>query len=94
MIMSKTMFGVCTLCGEEIYEDKFHRCKFKNVKDNLIHYMKMEEKNFETIWKAQNFIRDNIWNVEDKEQIKELLLIIWNSNSNQEFEIKCGDDNE
>ena len=86
--MKKKIFGVCTICGRNIYENEKHRCKFELVKDNLIHYMKMNEQYFHTIWEAQNFIRDNTWNIEDKEKIKQLLLIIWDSLSNQEFEIK------
>lgn len=86
--MSKPIFGVCTLCGNEVYEDKRHRCRYKNLKDNLIHSKNIEKQQFNTLWEAQEFIKNNTWNIQDKEQIKKLLLIIWNSLANQEFEIK------
>ncbi len=86
--MSKTIFGVCTLCGNEVYEDKIHRCTYKDLRDSLIHYKRTEEQQFHALWKAQEFIKNNTWNIQDKEQIKKLLLIIWNSKANQEFEIK------
>ena len=89
--MKKDIFGLCTLCDEELYENKTHRCKLKNVKDNLIHYIKLQENSFNILMKAEKFIKNNYWNIEDKEQIKELLLIIWDSIINREFEIKLKD---
>lgn len=49
---------------------------------------------FNKLCEAQEFIKKNTWNINDKEQIKNLLLIIWNSITNQKFKIKIdlGDD--
>ena len=86
--MNKKLTAVCKICGQAIFNDEKHSCKYNDLKKELIRYQNMQERQFNTLVEAQAFIKNNTWNINDKEQIKELLLIIWNSIANQQFEIK------
>lgn len=92
--MNKKITSICKICGEVIFNDEKHRCKYNDLKKELIRYQNMHKIQFNTLSEAQEFIKNNTWNINDKEQIKNLLLIIWNSITNQKFKIKIdlGDD--
>lgn len=92
--MNKKITSICKICGEVIFNDEKHRCKYNDLKKELIRYQNMHKIQFNTLSEAQEFIKNNTWNINDKEQIKKLLLIIWNSIANQKFKIKIdlGDD--
>lgn len=86
--MNKKITSICTICGQEIFNDEKHSCKYNDLKKELIRYQNMQEIQFNKLFEAQKFIKNNTWNINDKEQIKKLLLIIWNSIANQKFKIK------
>lgn len=86
--MNKKITSICTICGQEIFNDEKHSCKYNDLKKELIRYQNMQEIQFNKLFEAQEFIKNNTWNINDKEQIKKLLLIIWNSIANQKFKIK------
>lgn len=92
--MNKKITSICKICGQEIFNDEKHRCKYNDLKKELIRYQNMYKIQFNKLCEAQEFIKKNTWNINDKEQIKNLLLIIWNSITNQKFKIKIdlGDD--
>lgn len=92
--MNKKITFICTICGQEIFNDENHSCKYNDLKKELIRYQNMYKIQFNKLCEAQEFIKKNTWNINDKEQIKNLLLIIWNSITNQKFKIKIdlGDD--
>lgn len=94
--MIKKAIGECTLCGDLVYENEKHLCKVKKIKESCEHYLKLSDNYFNKLMEAQRFIKENVWDINDKDKIKELLLIIWDCIANRELEIKIlkGDNDE
>ncbi len=86
--------ALCTICSTEFDISKKHICKIKDLKAQNLHLSDLYEKQFDTLCNAKKYICDNTWNINDRDKIKELLLIIWNSVENQRFEIKTKKDSD